>query len=156
LPGLTKDDVNVEITDDAINISGERRNEDEERREGYYRSERSYGGFFRSIQLPEGANAEDANATFNNGVLEITMEAPQLNRADAGWRSKREQALGKAAGRLSRLLQITQAVQLNRRSRDAGTQDTLQDSSVTLLSAIILTFLSSVLPRPKNLAISVI
>jgi HSP20 family molecular chaperone IbpA len=97
---LTKDDVNVEITDDAINISGERRNEDEERREGYYRSERSYGGFFRSIQLPEGANAEDANATFNNGVLEITMEAPQLNRADAGWRSKRElQAMSRLAVR---------------------------------------------------------
>ena len=75
LPGLKKDDVNVEITDDAITISGERRNEDEERREGYYRSERSYGSFFRSIPLPEGVNAEDANATFNNGVLEITMQA---------------------------------------------------------------------------------
>jgi hypothetical protein len=161
LPGLTKDDVNVEITDDAINISGERRNEDEERREGYYRSERSYGGFFRSIQLPEGANAEDANATFNNGVLEITMEAPQLQSRGRRLEIKEgaasdEQARGKAAGRYSQLLQITQAVQLNRRSRDAGTQDTLQDSSVTLLSAIILTFLSSVLPRPKNLAISVI
>ena len=78
LPGLKKDDVNVEITDDAITISGERRDEDEERREGYYRSERSYGSFFRSIPLPEGVNAEDANATFNNGVLEITMQAPQL------------------------------------------------------------------------------
>jgi HSP20 family protein len=101
---LTKDDVNVEITDDAIDISGERRNEDEERREGYYRSERSYGGFFRSIQLPEGANAEDANATFNNGVLEITMEAPQLQSRGRRLEIKEgaasdEQARGKAAGR---------------------------------------------------------
>ena len=104
LPGLTKDDVNVEITDDAINISGERRNEDEERREGYYRSERSYGGFFRSIPLPEGVNAEDANATFNNGVLEITMEAPQLQSRGRRLEIKEgaasdKQARGKAAGR---------------------------------------------------------
>lgn len=104
LPGLKKDDVNVEITDDAITISGERRDEDEERREGYYRSERSYGSFFRSIPLPEGVNADNANATFNNGVLEITMQAPQLQS-----RGRRleitesapgdDQARGKAAGR---------------------------------------------------------
>lgn len=104
LPGLTKDDVNVEITDDAINISGERRNEDEERREGYYRSERSYGRFFRSIPLPQGVNAEDANATFNNGVLEITMEAPQVQSRGRRLEIKEgaasdKQARGKAAGR---------------------------------------------------------
>lgn len=78
LPGMSKDDVNVEVTDDAITISGERRNENEEKREGYYRSERSYGSFYRQIPLPEGVNADDANATFRNGVLEITMKAPQL------------------------------------------------------------------------------
>ena len=77
LPGLTKDDVKVEVTDQAINISGERRKEHEEKREGYYRSERSYGSFYRSIPLPEGVNADDARATFNSGVLEITMAAPQ-------------------------------------------------------------------------------
>jgi HSP20 family protein len=78
LPGLTKDDVNVELTDDAITISGERRNENEEKREGFYRSERSYGSFYRQIQLPEGVNGEDAKANFRDGVLEITMQAPQL------------------------------------------------------------------------------
>ena len=78
LPGLSKDDVNLEINDDAITISGERHNENEEKREGYYRSERSYGSFYRQIPLPEGVNADDANATFHNGVLEITMKAPQL------------------------------------------------------------------------------
>lgn len=77
LPGLTKDDIDVNITDDAITIEGERRQESEENREGSYRSERSYGSFYRSIPLPEGVNAEDANATFRNGVLEITMPAPQ-------------------------------------------------------------------------------
>jgi HSP20 family protein len=78
LPGLSKDDVNVELSDDAITISGERRNENEETREGYYRSERSYGSFYRQIPLPPGVNADDANAMFRDGVLEITMPAPQL------------------------------------------------------------------------------
>jgi HSP20 family protein len=77
LPGLSKDDVKVEVTDSAINLSGERKSEHEEKGEGFYHSERSYGSFYRSIPLPEGANSDDANATFNNGVLEITMTAPQ-------------------------------------------------------------------------------
>ena len=103
LPGLTKDDVNVEINDDAITISGERQNENEEKREGYYRSERSYGSFFRTIPLPQGVNADDANATFNNGVLEITMKAPQLQsrgrRLEISEGDTREHTRGKAAGR---------------------------------------------------------
>jgi len=78
LPGLSKDDVNVEMSDDAITISGERHNENEENREGFYRSERSYGSFYRQIPLPEGVDANDAKATFNNGVLEITLNASQL------------------------------------------------------------------------------
>lgn len=77
LPGLTKDDVNVEIANDGITIEGERKNEHEEKREGYYRSERSYGKFYRRIPMPEGVKAEDAEATFTNGVLEITMPATQ-------------------------------------------------------------------------------
>ena len=77
LPGLTKDDISVDITDDALVIRGERRSEREENEEGYYRTERSYGSFYRSIPLPEGVDAENANATFRNGVLEITMQAPQ-------------------------------------------------------------------------------
>jgi HSP20 family protein len=86
LPGLTKEDVKVEVTNEAINISGERKSEHEEKREGYYRSERSYGSFYRSIPLPEGVNADDANATFRNGVLEITMQAPQRQTERSGRR----------------------------------------------------------------------
>lgn len=81
LPGLKKDEVNVEVTDDAITISGERRSENEEKREGFYRSERSYGSFFRRIPLPEGVDTTDADATFNNGVLEIQMKAPEKRQA---------------------------------------------------------------------------
>jgi HSP20 family protein len=77
LPGLTKDDIDVNITDDAIVIQGERNQESEEKEEGYYRSERSYGSFYRSIPLPEGIDTDNAHATFRNGVLEITMPAPE-------------------------------------------------------------------------------
>ena len=77
LPGLDKDDVKVDLTDDAITIEGERKPEHEENREGYYRSERSYGRFYRSIPLPEGVNADTAQADFRNGVLEITIAAPK-------------------------------------------------------------------------------
>lgn len=75
LPGLSKEDVTVELADDAITIEGERKSEHEEEREGYYRSERSYGKFYRRIPMPEGVQAEDASASFSNGVLEITMPA---------------------------------------------------------------------------------
>jgi HSP20 family protein len=78
LPGLKKDNIQIEISDDALTIQGERREEQEENREGFYRSERSYGSFFRRIPLPEGVNADNAQATFNDGVLEITLPAPEL------------------------------------------------------------------------------
>jgi HSP20 family protein len=76
LPGLKKEDVNIELTDDSLAIEGERREEREEDREGYYRSERTYGSFHRVVPLPEGAIPETAKATFNNGVLEVVLQAP--------------------------------------------------------------------------------
>jgi HSP20 family protein len=106
LPGLTKDDINVDITNDAIQIRGERRQEKEESEEGYYRSERSYGSFYREIPLPSGINRDEAHATFHNGVLEITMPAPARQstsrRIEIGAGSEAAQqpkAMGKAAGR---------------------------------------------------------
>lgn len=76
LPGLKRDEVTIDVTDDAVTIQGERRRESEEEREGYYRSERSYGSFCRVVPLPEGAMTDQAKATFREGVLEITMPAP--------------------------------------------------------------------------------
>jgi HSP20 family protein len=78
LPGLNKEDVKVDITEDAVIIEGERKYEHEERKEGIYRSERSYGQFRRQIPLPQSVKTDTATANFKNGVLEITMEAPQL------------------------------------------------------------------------------
>jgi HSP20 family protein len=76
LPGLKKDDVKVDVTDGAVTIEGERREEHEEDREGYYRTERSYGSFCRVVPLPEGAITDSAKAHFNDGVLEIVVQAP--------------------------------------------------------------------------------
>ena len=90
VPGLQKDDVNVEIDDGHLVISGERRQEHEERHEGLYRTERMYGRFHRALALPEEADAEHAKATFKNGVLEITMpmtgrhQTRRLQVEDAG------------------------------------------------------------------------
>jgi HSP20 family protein len=76
LPGMKKNDIHIDVTDDAITISGERHQEHETDREGVYRSERTYGSFFRTIALPEGAMTDQAKATFKDGVLEVTMPAP--------------------------------------------------------------------------------
>jgi len=78
LPGLKKEDVKVHIDGDTLVVEGERKQEKEEKREGYYHSERSYGKFYRSILLPEGAKADQTNAQFNNGVLEVTVPIPEV------------------------------------------------------------------------------
>lgn len=77
LPGLKKEEVKVEIVEGALTISGERKDEREERGEGFYRTERAYGSFFRRIPLPEGVRTAEAAATFKNGVLEVKMPSPE-------------------------------------------------------------------------------
>ena len=83
LPGLNRDDVRVEIDDGVLTISGERADESEETRDDYYRSERTYGEFFRAIPLPEGVDADQAQATFKDGVLEVTLNAPREQERSA-------------------------------------------------------------------------
>ena len=78
LPGLKKDDVKVHVDGDTLVVEGERKEEKEEKREGYYHSERSYGKFYRSILLPEGAKTDQTAAQFNNGVLEVTVPIPAV------------------------------------------------------------------------------
>ena len=77
LPGLKPEEVRVEIGNDELVIQGERKYEHEENKKGVYRSERSYGRFYRAIPLPQGANTEGAKAQFKNGVLEITLSVPE-------------------------------------------------------------------------------
>ena len=76
LPGLSPDDVRVEVEDDALVLQGERQVEREGTEGGIRRSERQFGFFYRRIPLPEGANPEQAKAQFHDGILEITVPAP--------------------------------------------------------------------------------
>lgn len=78
LPGLTKQDVKVRVAHDELTIEGERRAETQDTEAGVYRSERTYGQFFRRIGIPDHVKAEEAVASFKNGVLEIAMPAIQV------------------------------------------------------------------------------
>ncbi len=77
LPGLSEDDVNIELEDNVLTVSGERKGEHEERKEGYYRVERASGAFSRSLTLPEGVNPEGIEASFDRGVLEVRIPKPE-------------------------------------------------------------------------------
>lgn len=76
VPGMARDDLSVEIGEDALTIRGERKHEEREERDGVFWSERSYGSFSRVVPLPEGAISDSAKATFKNGVLEVVVQAP--------------------------------------------------------------------------------
>ena len=80
LPGLKKGDIKVQVTEDALILEGERKQEKEEKREGYYHSERSYGHFYRSIPLPEGITLDKASAEFTNGILEVSIPVAETRQ----------------------------------------------------------------------------
>ena len=76
VPGMNRNDLTVEAGDDTLTIRGERKHEQQEDRDGVFWTERSYGSFCRVVPLPPGALTDSAKATFNNGVLEVVMQAP--------------------------------------------------------------------------------
>lgn len=77
LPGLEEGDIDVEVKDNVLRVSGERRAEHEESREGYHRVERSFGRFSRALDLPEGVDPEQIAASFERGVLEVRIPKPE-------------------------------------------------------------------------------
>ena len=77
LPGLDVDDVNIEVKDGVLTVSGERKAEHEERADGFYRVERAFGGFSRSMSLPQDVDAERIDASFDKGVLEVRIPKPE-------------------------------------------------------------------------------
>jgi HSP20 family protein len=80
LPGLTKDDVKLQVTHEQIVIEGEKKREEEKKEEGYHRTERVYGRFYRAIPLPDGADPEKAKAEFKDGVLRATIPIMENKR----------------------------------------------------------------------------
>lgn len=76
LPGMSEDDVNIEIKDGVLTVSGERKAEHEDKGEGYHRVERAFGSFSRSLSLPQGVDPEGIEAKFDNGVLEVRIPRP--------------------------------------------------------------------------------
>jgi HSP20 family protein len=80
LPGLSQDDINLEFEDNVLTVSGERKSEHTERKEGFYRLERAAGSFSRSLTLPEGVDAEAVKATFDKGVLEVRIPKPEQRK----------------------------------------------------------------------------
>ena len=80
LPGLSENDVNIELEDNVLTVSGERKSEHEQRNEGFYRVERSFGAFSRSLTLPEGVAADGIAASFDSGVLEVRIPKPEQHK----------------------------------------------------------------------------
>ena len=80
LPGLSDEDVNVQLEDNVLTISGERKTEQHTEQEGYYRLERAFGGFSRSLTLPDGVDPDSVQAHFDRGVLEVTIPKPEQKK----------------------------------------------------------------------------
>ena len=87
LAGMNPDDIQLEVQDNVLTISGERKFEDEVKDDKYYRIERRYGSFTRSLSLPQGVDADKIEASYENGVLEVTVskvEEPKPKRISVG------------------------------------------------------------------------
>ena len=76
LPGLEEKDVNVTVSDGFLTVSGEKKFQSEQRDENYFLSERAYGAFSRSIDLPKGVQASQIKASMAKGVLKISIPTP--------------------------------------------------------------------------------
>lgn len=76
LPGLDRDDIDIEVKDGVLTVSGERKAQHEDKREGFHRVERSFGRFSRSLELPKGVDPGSVSAGFEKGVLEVRMPKP--------------------------------------------------------------------------------
>jgi HSP20 family protein len=73
LPGMKDEDINVSVVGDTLSIKGEKKTETEVKDEDYYRCERSYGSFYRSIPIPSNVDANKIEASFGDGVLEVAL-----------------------------------------------------------------------------------
>jgi HSP20 family protein len=80
LPGLAEGDIKLEFEGDVLTLSGERKVDQEQRKDGFYRLERATGAFSRSLTLPEGVDVDGVSATFDKGVLEVRIPKPEQRK----------------------------------------------------------------------------
>jgi HSP20 family protein len=88
LPGMKQDDVSIEFNDGALTIAGERKIEYERKEKGFFRLERSFGKFSRSLTLPDGVDPDKIEAAFHDGVLDVTIPKPEQRkprRIEVAW-----------------------------------------------------------------------
>lgn len=83
IPGASKDEIDVSVTDSVLTISGEKERKEEIKEDKYYRCERSYGAFSRSVELPGEVEGSRAQATFTDGVLEVRVPKTEESRRKA-------------------------------------------------------------------------
>ena len=102
LPGMSEDDVAIEVQDNVLTISGARESEHELKEKGWFRLERSYGNFSRSLTLPDGVDADKVEATFDRGVLELRIPKPEE-------RKPRRISIGSANGNGNKAIEGTTA-----------------------------------------------
>jgi HSP20 family protein len=80
LPGVKEDDVNIELENNVLSVSGERKHESADKGKGFYRVERASGSFNRTLTLPDGVDAEAIVASFEDGVLELRIPKPEQRK----------------------------------------------------------------------------
>jgi HSP20 family protein len=80
LPGLTKDDVKITLSEGILTISGKKERKEEKKEKNYHRVERSFGEFIRQFELPKGYNQKQIEAKFTNGVLEVTIPKNEISK----------------------------------------------------------------------------
>jgi HSP20 family protein len=80
LPGIPEDRISVELHDDTLTVAGEREHKDERSEDGFYRFERRFGSFSRTLGVPQGVSEDAINADYNNGVLEIRIAKPEVTK----------------------------------------------------------------------------
>jgi HSP20 family protein len=88
LPGMKQEDVSIEFNDGTLTISGERKAEYERKEKGFFRLERSFGKFSRSLTLPEGVDPDKIEAGFHEGVLDVRIPKPEQRkprRIEVAW-----------------------------------------------------------------------
>ena len=80
LPGIRQEDIDIEMTGDTLTLKGERKFEDEEKRDGYVRVERQYGAFQRSFTIGIPVESANVSATYRNGILELTIPKAEATK----------------------------------------------------------------------------